>query len=350
MKNILRLLLFFGIGAVIMTLVYRSQNNAYQEHCRVDGVPASECNLLEKLWHDFSTIHIGWMLGVIAAFTFSNALRAWRWQMLLESEPTANSATVTQPRFSTCFWSIILGYFASLGLPRMGEVVRAGAVAKYEKIPVEKVMGTVVIDRLMDFLCLGIIVALALIFEGETVWNLLNNTQQGGSSTPLWQKPIVKIAAILFFGGAIAAWFLRKAILALPFVQKLRGILTGFLDGLRSVMRLRNPLLFIAYSLGIWLMFYLQCLFNLWAFPPTAHLDAGAALMIFLLGTFGFVIPSPGGMGTFHFLCIMALGIYGISGADGFSYANIAFFSVQIFYNILGGLLALAVLRHQNKA
>jgi uncharacterized membrane protein YbhN (UPF0104 family) len=88
-------------------------------------------------------------------------------------------------------------------------------------------------------------------------------------------------------------------------------------------------------------MFYLQCRFNLLAFPPTAHLSASATLMIFLFGTLGFVIPSPGGMGTFHALCIAGLALYGVGGSDAFSYANIAFFTVQIFYNFVAGILAL---------
>ena len=96
-------------------------------------------------------------------------------------------------------------------------------------------------------------------------------------------------------------------------------------------------------------MFYLQCVFNLLSFPPTAHLGASAALMIFVFGTLGFLIPSPGGMGTYHTLCIIGLSVYGISGSDALSYANIAFFAIQIFYNFIGGTLALQLLPVINK-
>lgn len=96
-------------------------------------------------------------------------------------------------------------------------------------------------------------------------------------------------------------------------------------------------------------MFYLQCYFNLKAFVLTEHLTAWAALMVFVFGTLGFVIPSPGGMGTFHWLCIQALALYGIAGTQAFSYANIAFFTIQIFYNIVGGILALVILPRINR-
>jgi uncharacterized protein (TIRG00374 family) len=125
---------------------------------------------------------------------------------------------------------------------------------------------------------------------------------------------------------------------------KVINLLKGFWEGMKSVLKLKNPLLFLFYSVGIWLLFYLQCWLNLMAFPPTQHLTFGAALMVFVFGTLGFVIPSPGGMGTFHALCIAGLALYGINGSDAFSYANISFFSVQIFYNILAGVLALVLM------
>jgi hypothetical protein len=135
----------------------------------------------------------------------------------------------------------------------------------------------------------------------------------------------------------------------LAITQKVLGILGGFQDGVRSVFRLENPWLFIAYSLGIWVMFYFQCYWNLKAFVPTEQLTMTAALMVFVFGTLGFVIPSPGGMGTYHALCIAGLGLYGVSGSDAFSYANISFFTIQIFYNIVGGALALVLLPVLNR-
>ncbi len=149
--------------------------------------------------------------------------------------------------------------------------------------------------------------------------------------------------------GTLLIFLLKERLSQIPLFQKVEKLLKGFLDGLKSVLKLKNPGLFSVYSVGIWVMFYLQCWFNLMAFPPTAHLGASAALMVFVFGTLGFVIPSPGGMGTFHALCIAGLTLYGISGSDGFSYANIAFFAVQIFYNFIAGFLALWLLPRLNR-
>lgn len=343
LKKALQFIFFLGLGVTILGLVFRNQNAAFQEQCRLDGIPQEQCSLIEKLLHDFSTVHAGWIFLVIAAFTLSNMFRAWRWQMLLE--PLGYKIS-----FANSLLTILLGYFANLGFPRMGEVVRAGTLSRYERIPLERVMGTLVVDRLMDFLCLGLVVGLAFVFEADTLWAFIQgNRGATASGGAFWSNPIVSGALVVFALGGALVLFFWKRLTQLPLFQKVANLVEGFWDGLRSVFRLRHAGLFLAYSLGIWLMFYLQCVFNLKAFAPTAQLGAGAALMVFVFGTLGFVIPSPGGMGTFHALAIAGLALYGIGGSDAFSYANIAFFTVQIFYNIAAGLLALALLPVLNR-
>lgn len=344
MKKVIQFLLFAGIGVAIMALLYRSQNTAFQEQCRLDGIPSDQCSLSDKLIHDFSTVNLGWLLIVVGAFTLSIIFRALRWQMLIE--PLGHKV-----RFSNAFLTILLGYFANLGLPRMGEVIRAGSLARYERIPLEKVIGTTVVDRLMDFLCLGLVVGLAFLFQGGVLLEFIARGKKGtqASGGGLLSNPFVIAVLVLVFLGLGIGYMMRKRLMEIALFKKLASFVLGFQDGLRSVFRLEKTGLFIALSLGIWLMFYLQCYFNLRAFEPTAHLSMGAALMVFVFGTLGMVIPSPGGMGTFHALCIAGLALYSVNGGDAFSYANIAFFTIQIFYNIIGGILALVLLPLLNK-
>lgn len=342
MKKALQFLLFFGLGITILSLVFRSQNAAFQAQCRLDGIPEAQCSLWDKLSHDFSSVHIGWMLAVVVAFTVSNLLRALRWQQ--QFEPLGYHI-----RTVNGFLAILVGYFANLGFPRIGEVVRAGTLARYEKLPLEKSVGTLVIDRLMDFICLGIVLALAFLFEGERLVAFVTGNRHGDAQGGILQNKWVIMGLTAMAVFALIAWFTKEKWIKMPIFQKILGIVAGFREGLASVFKLKSPGLFIAYSLGIWVMFFLQCWFNLKAFGPTAHLGAGAALMIFVFGTLGFVIPSPGGMGTFHWLCIQALGIYAVAPSDAFSYAMIAFFAIQIFYNIVAGILSLILLPLLNK-
>lgn len=338
-KKILQILFFLGLGSSILALVFNSQNKAFHEQCRLDGIADGQCSLVDKLLNDFSTVNLAWLGAVLLAFTVSNIFRALRWQMLL-------SPLGYETKFSNAFLTILLGYFANLGFPRIGEIVRAGSLSRYEKAPLEKVMGTLVIDRLMDFICLILVVGLAFLLEGQT---LLNFIQKGKSGEPTSGNHLLLwLVAGAVLAGALVLVFWKK-LMQLPLFHRLAKLVLGFWEGFKSVFQLKSPALFLAYSIGIWLMFYLQCWFNLKAFPPTSHLNASAALMVFVFGTMGFVIPSPGGMGTFHALCIAGLALYGINGSDAFSYANIAFFAVQIFYNIVAGGSALVLLPILNK-
>ena len=130
--------------------------------------------------------------------------------------------------------------------------------------------------------------------------------------------------------------------------KKVADLLKGFWDGILSVKKLENPPLFIFYTIMIWVAYYVMYYMYLPAFGPTEHLGFVVALMVFVFGAFGIVIPSPGGMGSYHALVIAALAIYGITGSDAFSFANFSFFATQ-FVNIVFGLAAIILLPTINK-
>ena len=123
--NFLKFLLFLGIGVLILFLLYRHQNAAFQAECALKGIPNEECNLMDKVLYDFSTVKISWLFLVLCAFITSNVSRAIRWNMLIR--PLGYT-----PRLINSFFCIMIGYFANLGLPRLGEVLRAGTMAQYE--------------------------------------------------------------------------------------------------------------------------------------------------------------------------------------------------------------------------
>ncbi|MGB3546032.1 MAG: lysylphosphatidylglycerol synthase domain-containing protein, partial [Saprospiraceae bacterium] len=144
--------------------------------------------------------------------------------------------------------------------------------------------------------------------------------------------------------GLGIAWWQRARIRSSRFGAKVEQLLIGFAEGLRTVARLRRPGLFVLHSINIWLMYFLMTYLCFFSFQPTADLSAEAGLVTFVFGGWGIVIPSPGGMGTYHFLVGSALGLYGVSGENGFSFANIAFFTIQLGCNVTIGLLALLLL------
>ena len=364
LRNLLQFLLFLGIGCIILFLVYRSQNEAYKNECCINNIPQwesiesqaekdaalAECRaagtaetacvpLLDKLISDFGRVNYGWIALVLLAFVVSNVSRTYKWKMLLQ--PMGYS-----PRSINCFLSILVSYFANLGLPRMGEVVRAGVLSKYERIPAEKVMGTIVVDRIVDILCLLLAFGLALLFESDKIIGFLtenraNEVEEEIAGFP-WKWWGILIIVVL---GSVLLYVFRRRLAGSKLFKKASKIFLGFWEGIKSVRQLDRPGLFVFHSLTIWVLFFVMTWLGFQAFGPTEHLDLRAALLVFVFGTLGMVIPSPGGMGTFHFLVITALTLfYGIKGDDAFSVANIIFFLVQIGCNSLLGILALVLL------
>lgn len=336
--NVLKFTLFLGVGLTILYFVFKGQDKAYQAQCVLDGIPEAECSLMQKIADDFMGTNVFWLFTVLIAYIFSNISRAIRWKMLLK--PLGY-----RPRFINTFLTIILGYGANLLLPRIGEVVRAATLSGYEKIPVEKNFGTIVVDRAVDLISLATALGLVFLFEYDTIWGYLGGfIGQEESGGGLLSNPWFQGFAMIGLIGAILVFVFRKKLKDTAFYKKVRKVLLGFWEGIKSIRKVDKPFLFIFHSANIWVMYYFMTYLCFFAFEPTAGLSPMAALMVFVFGAFGILIPSPGGMGTFHFLAIQALAMYGVSGGDAFSFANILFFSIQLGCNAVVGLIALVVL------
>jgi len=342
LKNLLRIILFFSIGIIILYLVYVKQQQSYLDECLSKGIPADQCSLIDKLYSDFINAKVWPLLMMVALFILSAVSRALRWQMLLKP---------LQPNISflNSFFSIILGYFANLGLPRLGEIVRAATLSRYEKIPLDKVMGTVLLDRIIDMLLMFLITCLAFVFAFKELSNFLSeNNAISDKINALLHNPYI-------LGLMMAFIILGLIILFSPRIRhskyglRLKYFIKGLIVGVKSVKSVQKPGWFIFHSVFIWVMFFMMVYVGFHVIEPTSSLGIDAALVIFTLGSFGFIIPSPGGMGTYHFLVTSGLLIYGVSGSDGFSYANITFFTVQIFGVVFLGIVSMIALPLINK-
>ena len=337
-RDMLQFLIFTGVGALILFLVYRSQNAAYVADCAKKSIPVEQCSLIEKLKSDFSEVNYWWVLAVVVCFVFSNLVRAHRWLLLIKTLGRKGS-------MANAFFTIMVGYFANMGLPRIGEIVRAGLFARYENIGTEKVMGTIVVDRILDLLSLLFAILLALVLQGNVLFTFFSKHMPGTILT----NPLTYIILVSFFLFLFLIYKFRHIIKRWKLYQKVQHLVEGFREGLRSLKRVERPWLVVLDTVLIWLMYYLMMFLCFNSFPPTVHLGAMAGLMTFVFGGLGIVFPSPGGMGTFHMMVIMALAVYGVAGDDAFSFANIQYFSVQLFGCMLFGIIGLIVLPIINK-
>lgn len=337
-REFLQFFLFTGLGVLILVLVYKSQNAAYMAECALKGIPADQCSLMEKLKSDFAAVHYWWIVVIVSAFILSNILRAHRWLLLIKT-------LGTHGRLSNAFFTIMVGYFANMGLPRVGEVVRAGLFARYENIGPEKVMGTIVVDRILDLLSLLFAIILAIVLQGNVLFDFFSD-KIGNSVFGQWWLYIVLASGIIFL---IVLYRFRRIIKQWNLYQRIQHLVDGFRDGLRSLRRVENKWVLLLDTALIWILYYLMMFLCFKSFDPTTHLGGMAGLMVFVFGGLGVVFPSPGGMGTFHAMVITALAIYGVPGDDAFSFANIQYFSVQLLGCMLMGIIGLIVLPIINK-
>ena len=341
-KNLLKFLLFFGVGVAILGYVYIVQDKAYQEDCILKGIKPENCSLLKKLYSDFVNSNLFYLFLVNFFFFISNVSRAIRWQMMLKS-------IGIKSKFSDAFNSIMLSYFVNLGLSRIGEFARAAVLAKKENLSFNKVMGTVILDRILDVISLGIVFLITIaVSSGQLISFIKRNNNLADKINNFITDPKVWIIIILFF---VFSYFILRSNRFIN--SKLGTIVIKFLKeiiiGLKSIKYIEKPGLFIFHSVFIWFLYFMMNYVGFKAFEPTAGLGIVAAILVFTFGSLGIVIPSPGGMGTYHFLVIEALKLFGVSGSDGFSYANMIFFSVQIIGVIFFGILALLMLNVRPK-
>lgn len=336
---------FFAVGIIILYLVYHRQNVAFQADCQLKGIAADQCSLLQKIAGDIGNANYFWVVITMMLFMLTNVLRALRWKMMFK-------AIGYQPKFINLLGTIMINYLANLGIPRSGEVIRAGLISQYEEIPVEKALGTIFTDRIFDVIMLALVIGLAMLVGGSDFLTYLDENINLEEKLNLLINSPVFVAVFLLVGVGITyyAYSYRDNIRNSVIGKKILGLFSGFNDGVQSVKKVSSIPLFVVYTVGIWVIYYFMMYFAFFSFGPTSHLGPTAGLVVFVFGSLGILIPTPGGMGSYHYLVGEALAMYGIAGADAFSFANIVFFSIQIFVNIVFGTIALILLPAINKS
>ncbi len=273
----------------------------------------------------------------------SHVSRTIRWNILLE--PLGY-----KPKIKNTFLALMIGYFANLAFPRIGEVTRCGILNKYEKIPMNKSLGTVITERALDLLIFAILFFVTLFLQFDNLKGYVNKEVYAKLSDKytfyLSSYFLIRLGIVIIV-IALVLFFIRKRIYKTKLYQKILNIFLGFWEGLSSLAKIKKPFWFIFHTLVIWILYYLMLYVCFFSLPETSGLGFYAALSAFVFGTIGIMV-TPGGIGLYPAIIKNILGIYQISKASGFALGWIAW-SAQTLMVIIAGLIALILLPILNK-
>lgn len=166
MKSFFKFLVFLGVGLTLLYFVYVNQAAAYELECHCKTGTGCQITLIQKIVNDFKDANFFWLFVILMAFMISNLSRALRWNQLIE--PLGY-----QPKVFNTFFATMVGYMVNLALPRAGEIAKPATVAQYEKIPLEKLVGTIVVDRIFDVMMLLLVTGLTFLTQFNHLYNFL---------------------------------------------------------------------------------------------------------------------------------------------------------------------------------
>lgn len=301
---------FLGLAAVLMWVLYKDVS--------------WENELLPAL----KSVKWPW---VFASFLFgyiATVLRGLRWNIMLE--PMGYHV-----RDWWAIHAVAFGYCMNNLIPRSGELARCTLLNRTDQVPVNKLIGTVLLERIVDIAMLATLVFLAFVLETEA-FNSFFEHADGSKGTTI----------LVLLGAAIAAFaiflFMLRKFEHIPFFKKVREFFLGMMDGLKSIFRLKRSFLFWLYSFGIWFFWLLMTFTSLLALQETCAMTLRQTVFFMAAGSLGMMVPTPGGAGAFHGMAILSLQALGFPLAAGKIYALISW-SIKTAWDILVGSVSFLI-------
>jgi uncharacterized protein (TIRG00374 family) len=296
------------------------------------------------VYNEIVKAEVGWVLLSVFISLIALISRAFRWKLLIE--PLGY-----HPTLKNTMCAVAVGYLANLAFPRLGEVTRCGSLGTAENIPFNKLLGTVIVERILDIISLFLCIVLVAIVE----FNRLGQFLKKNIADPVYLK-LNQILSSVTGIIALVVFIIAVAFLIPIFIRyqrkksasKWAHIINGFIKGLISIKDLHKPWQFVFHSVLIWSLYYASVYVCLFSLPFTSHLGLTAALFLLVAGGLGMSAPVQGGIGAYHLLVSQGLLLYGITLENGLAFATLLH-SLQLIMVIITGIIALLLLSLQNK-
>ena len=284
------------------------------------------------LWNSIIEADKFWIVVSVLLGSISHFSRAYRWKYLLEP---MGYKTGTLNRFM----AVMVGYLANFGIPRSGEVLRAVTMSTYEDVPFEKGFGTIISERVADLVILMSIVGIAILLQTDELLAYLSS-----ENINPWKTLFIFLALVVIL--TIGVFIVSRS--NIKFFRKIKDFAKGLLEGMRSILKMKDKWAFIGHTIFIWLMYLLMFYVIKLAIPETVDATLATIMAGFVVGSFA-VSATNGGIGVYPLAVAGVLIFFGQEkhAAEAFGWIS---WSAQTFVVlILGGLsfLLLPVLNNR---
>tara|TARA_B100000900_G_scaffold264358_1_gene225510 strand:- start:2616 stop:3599 length:984 start_codon:yes stop_codon:yes gene_type:complete len=321
MTKWIKYILFFGIGVLLLFLAFNNQNP--QE-------------LIEQLKTvDYLWVCLSMLFGFLAFIS-----RGLRWIILL-----GNLGYRVKPLNSV--YAVSIGYFTNLAIPRAGEVTRCTSLSQSESIPVNKLFGTIILERTIDFIILVSLICFTFLVEfdafSQFFTNLFSDEKNSTSNLGFFAIAIFSTLLMLFL-------VFKNNIKKTAIFQKIAGFLQGVVDGFKSIKGIQKKWAFWGHTLFIWLMYYLMTYVCFFAIESTQLLSPIDGLFIMVVGGLGMVAPVQGGIGAYHLVVKIGLMILGISADAALLFATLVHTCQTLMTLFVGSVSLLMLFLSKRKA
>ncbi|MGC4104662.1 lysylphosphatidylglycerol synthase transmembrane domain-containing protein [Ferruginibacter sp.] len=296
----------------------------------------------QKFLTSLQTANYYLLIPVFFILAASHVSRAIRWKILMKSLGYA-------PKLSNTFCAVMVGYLANFAVPRLGEVLKCTILARYEKVPADKLVGTIIVERAVDVLSFLIVILISLLTQahivGEYAKNFFNTYILSKDTTMAAIK--IAVIVIVLVAGFFTARYVFKKYSHIQFIQKLRGIFNNIIEGLLSIRNLPNKWSFIFHSVFIWACYLAGTYVGFFAIKETSVLPVLAAFPVLVFGTVATMI-TPGGIGSYPELVMKSMLLYSIPEAFGAANGWLQW-SAQFIIILVMGFVCLLILPYLNK-
>lgn len=281
-----------------------------------------------QIWDSLKQTNYLWFTLAIAISLFSHYVRALRWRLMSETFSCKVSRT-------NSFLAVMSGYLTNLAVPRLGEVVRCTMLKQSDGIPIEKSLGTIVTERIIDMILFALLLLTTIVIQKDLLFNYIEKNLNLNVDN-LIQLFIIGIVVLVIVVALFLAF--KRKIQHNKTYNKTKDLIKGFLEGIKSIFKLKNPWLFIFYSILIWALWILGTFVCFQCLNETDILTPIQALVTTVLGAFGPMI-TPGGIGLQPAIFAEVLETYTISRPIGYVCGWLNWLSSQVG-TIVVGLIA----------